>query len=175
MSNWFASISISYSFDLSVADRDGLSQLGAGEGSGGAKQDDSKILLWPQSTHVCRVQSSVWRLPKYWPAAPSPPSECVLLPHQRREGTHSPRGEGVRGQYFEDGRHWIGLWQYNPSTAGALFLYFRFMVGPFATPTVNVYSYADKILSANIWFILFGTKLFWSSSIYRFFMSRCLT
>ncbi len=31
----------------------------------------------------CRVQSCVWRLPKYWPPTPSPPSECVLPPHNR--------------------------------------------------------------------------------------------
>ncbi len=37
-----------------------------------------------QSTYECRVQSSVWRLPKYWPPTPSPPSECVLPPHQSR-------------------------------------------------------------------------------------------
>ncbi len=28
------------------------------------------------------LQSSVWRLPNYWPPTPSPPSECVLPPHQ---------------------------------------------------------------------------------------------
>ncbi len=49
-----------------------------------------------------RVQSSVWRLPNYWPPTPSPPSECVLPPHQRRcvhhgASTHSPGGEGVGG------------------------------------------------------------------------------
>ncbi len=34
----------------------------------------------PQSTHICRVQSCAWRLPKYWPPPLSPPSECVLPP-----------------------------------------------------------------------------------------------
>jgi hypothetical protein len=53
-----------------------------------------------QSTYVCIVQSSVWHLPKYWPSPPSPPSECVLPPHQRRGGTHSLGGEGEGGQYF---------------------------------------------------------------------------
>ncbi len=53
-----------------------------------------------QSTYVCRVQSIVWRLPKYWPPSPFPPSECVLLPYQRRRGTHSPGGEGVGGSIF---------------------------------------------------------------------------
>jgi hypothetical protein len=71
----------------------------------------------PQSTYICRVQSSVWRLPKYWPPTPSPPSECVLPPHQRRG---VPTRRAVRGweggQYLEDARHWIGLLQYNPST-----------------------------------------------------------
>ncbi len=69
-----------------------------------------------------RIQSSVWRLPNYWPPTPSPPSECVLPPHQRR-GVHSRRavrgGGGVNGS--EDARHWIGLLQYNPSTLIPLF------------------------------------------------------
>jgi hypothetical protein len=34
------------------------------------------------------------------PTHPSPPSECVLLPHQRRGGTHSPGGEGGGGSIF---------------------------------------------------------------------------
>ncbi len=46
-----------------------------------------------QSTYICRVQSSVWRLPKYW-------TPTALPPHQRRGGTHSPGGEVVGGQYF---------------------------------------------------------------------------
>ncbi len=78
-------------------------------------------------TYVCRLQSSVWHLPKYWPPIPSPPSECVLPPHQRRAG--------VRGLYtlagrwgwgvniLEDARHWIGLLQYNPSTGKPLDAY----------------------------------------------------
>ncbi len=40
----------------------------------------------PQSTYICRVHSSVWRLPKHWPPTPSPPSECVLPPPQRQGG-----------------------------------------------------------------------------------------
>jgi hypothetical protein len=31
---------------------------------------------------------------------PPPPSECVLTPHQRRGGTHSPGGEGGGGSIF---------------------------------------------------------------------------
>ncbi len=34
------------------------------------------------------------------PPPPSPPSECVLPPHQRRGVTHSPGGEGGRGSIF---------------------------------------------------------------------------
>jgi hypothetical protein len=66
------------------------------------------------------------------PPTPSPPSECVLSPHQRRgaggtppppspphrlwcgEGTHSLGGEGVK--ILEDARPRIGLLQYNLST-----------------------------------------------------------
>ncbi len=43
--------------------------------------------LWHKVlTYIYRVQSSVWRLPNYWPPTPSTPSECVLPPHQRRGG-----------------------------------------------------------------------------------------
>ncbi len=76
--------------------------------------DRTCMAKWPccsykaQSTYICRVQSSVLRLPNYWPPTPSPPSECVLPPHQRRV---------VRGWVVNisgDARHWIGLLQYNP-------------------------------------------------------------
>jgi hypothetical protein len=36
------------------------------------------LFYFLQSTYIYRVQSTVWRLPKYWPPTPSPPSECVL-------------------------------------------------------------------------------------------------
>ncbi len=69
-----------------------------------------KLLRIPkaQSTYVCRVQSSVWRLPKYWPPT-SLFTQRVCPPphHQMRGGTHSPGGEGIGGH-----RHWIGLLQY---------------------------------------------------------------
>ncbi len=71
----------------------------------------------PQSTYIYRVQSSVWRLPNHWPPTPSPPSECVLPPHQRRGGyTLAGRRGGGGVNISEDARHWIGLLQYNPST-----------------------------------------------------------
>ncbi len=71
-----------------------------------------------ECTYIYRVQSSVWRLPNYWPTTPSPPSECVL---PRTKGgdviVHTRRA--VRGWWWvnisEDARHWIGLLQYNPS------------------------------------------------------------
>jgi len=51
------------------------------------------------------------------PPPPSPPSVCVLPPHQRREGTHSPGGEGDGGvNILEDASHRIGLLQSNLST-----------------------------------------------------------
>ncbi len=79
----------------------------------------SKLLrrLAPQSSYICRVQSSVWRLPKYWPPTPSPPSECVLPPHHRRGDTHLLGGEGVGAKILEDARHWIGFLQFNPYMA----------------------------------------------------------
>ncbi len=64
-----------------------------------------------QSTYVSRVQSSVWRLPKYWHPTPSPPA-----PKAGWGGTHSPGGEGVGVNILEDARNWIGLLQYNPSS-----------------------------------------------------------
>jgi hypothetical protein len=69
--------------------------------------------------YLHRVQSSVWRLPNYWPPPPTPssPSECVL---PRTEGggytTHSPCGERGGQSIFRKTPHWIGLLQYNPST-----------------------------------------------------------
>ncbi len=74
------------------------------------------LAFQPQSIYICRVQSSVLRLPKYWPPTPRP-SECVLPPYQRLGGTHSPGREGVVWvNILEDARHWIGLLQFNPST-----------------------------------------------------------
>jgi hypothetical protein len=67
---------------------------------------------------VCRVQSSVWRLPKYWPPTPFPASACVLPLHQRRGGGVNTR-RAVRGwgvNILKDARHRIGLFQYNLST-----------------------------------------------------------
>ncbi len=71
-----------------------------------------------RSTYIYRVQSSVWRLPNYWPSTPSPPSECVLPPRQRRGVYTLARGWGGGGvNILQDARHWIGLLQYNPSTS----------------------------------------------------------
>ncbi len=72
----------------------------------------------PRSTYIRRVQSCVWRLPKYWPP-PSPPSECVPLA-PKAGGTHSPGGEGGEVSKF-----WktpaIGLASYtNLSTAASI-------------------------------------------------------
>ncbi len=71
--------------------------------------------LRSQSTYIRRVQSGVWRLPKYWPPAPShsPPSECVLPP--------APKAYTLAGRWGGGGSiFWkipdIGLvFQYNPS------------------------------------------------------------
>ncbi len=56
-------------------------------------------LLWrmkAKSTYIYRVQSSVCRLPNYWPPTPSIPSECVLPSHQRLGYTVHTR-RAVRG------------------------------------------------------------------------------
>ncbi len=68
-----------------------------------------------QSTYIHRVQvvSGVFRT-----IDPHPLSiqRACPPPASKERGTHSPGGEGERGQYFEDARHWIGLLQCNPST-----------------------------------------------------------
>ncbi len=46
----------------------------------------------------------------------SPPSECVLHPHQRLGDIHSPGGEGGGVNILEDARHRIDLLLYNLST-----------------------------------------------------------
>ncbi len=77
-------------------------------------QRECFLSLWgigAQSTYICRVQSRVWRLPKYWPPTPpSPPSECVLPPHQRRgEYTLAGRWWGWGFNILEGARHRIGF------------------------------------------------------------------
>ncbi len=54
-----------------------------------------------QSTYICREQSSVWRLLKYWPPTPPKPSESVLPPHQRRGGTHSLALRGLGSIFWK--------------------------------------------------------------------------
>ncbi len=84
------------------------------ECSAAARKSPATRDYQPQSTYIRRVQSCVWRLPKYWPPPhpPSPPSECVLPPVPKAGGTHSPGGEGHGGSIF-----WktpgIGLASYN--------------------------------------------------------------
>ncbi len=70
--------------------------------------------IGPQSTYICRVQSCVWRLPKYWP----PPLHPARVSFPRTKGGLHTRW--VRGGWgvniLEDARHWIGLLQHNLST-----------------------------------------------------------
>jgi hypothetical protein len=74
----------------------------------------------PQSTYIYKEQSSVRRLPNYWPPTHSPPSELLSFPPHQRRGVHTcRRRRAVRGwgvNILEDARDWIGLLQYNPST-----------------------------------------------------------
>jgi hypothetical protein len=69
-------------------------------------------MLQAQSTHIYRVHSSVWRLPNYWSPTPSPPSECVLPPHQRQGGYSLAGGWGGVGSIFRKTPD-IGLASYN--------------------------------------------------------------
>jgi hypothetical protein len=52
--------------------------------------------------YICRVQSSVWRLPNYRTIDPAPLSTQRVCPPPapKAGGTHSPGGEGVGSQYF---------------------------------------------------------------------------
>jgi hypothetical protein len=84
----------------------GWGTMACGWGSGVNSDDGRESLVLSvsydlQSTYVCncRVQSSVWRLPKYWPPNPSP-RVCPPSAPKADRGTHSPGGEGVGGQYF---------------------------------------------------------------------------
>jgi hypothetical protein len=70
------------------------------------------LRMAPQSTNIYRVQSSVWRLPIYWPPPP-------LHPARMSSPRRAVRGWGVN--ILEDARHWIGLLQYNPSTNGPMY------------------------------------------------------
>jgi hypothetical protein len=80
----------------------------------------SHIKGWLQPTkylHMyCRVQyRAVWCLPKYWHPTPSPPSECVIPPHQRQGGGGTPHTRWAVRRWvvniLEDARH-IGLASY---------------------------------------------------------------
>ncbi len=51
----------------------------------------------PQSTYICRVQSCVWRLPKYWPPTPLSTQRVCPRPAPKAGGTYSPGGEGGEG------------------------------------------------------------------------------
>ncbi len=48
----------------------------------------------PQSTYIYRVQSSVWRLPNYWPPPPLSTQRVCPPPAPKAGATHSPGGEG---------------------------------------------------------------------------------
>ncbi len=70
-----------------------------------------------QSTYICRVQSCVWRLPKYWPPTPLSTQRVCPPPKPRARVycTHSPGGGGGDGGVIilKDARHWIGLVVYS--------------------------------------------------------------
>jgi hypothetical protein len=74
------------------------------------------VLLTTQSNYICRVQSSVWRLPKYWPPTLLHPAS-VSFPRTKGGGyTFAGRWGGWGVNILEVARHWINLLQYNPST-----------------------------------------------------------
>ncbi len=72
-----------------------------GRGGRGAKLYESKK-AWPHKVLTYVEYKAVSGVFQNIDSTPSPPSECVLPPHQRRgvHTTHSPGGEGVGCQYF---------------------------------------------------------------------------
>jgi hypothetical protein len=72
------------------------------------------LLFIPQNTYIYTVEyravSGVFRTID--PPTPSQPSECVLPPHQRLRGKHSPGGDGVGGSIVRKTPD-IGLGSYN--------------------------------------------------------------
>jgi hypothetical protein len=73
----------------------------------------------PQSTYIYRIQSSVWRLPNYWPPPPLHPAS-MSFPLTKGGGggggaLHTRREVRAR-DISEDARHWIVLLQCKPST-----------------------------------------------------------
>jgi hypothetical protein len=51
-------------------------------------------IFTPQSTHICRVQSCVWRLSKYLPPTALSTQRVCPPPAPKAGGTHSPGGGG---------------------------------------------------------------------------------
>ncbi len=82
----------------------------------GKNQDPGSGINIPDPQHcICRVQSCVWRLPKYWPPPPSPPRQ-VCPPPAPKAYTLAGQWGGWRVNILEDARYRIGLLQYNLST-----------------------------------------------------------
>jgi hypothetical protein len=93
-----------------------------------------KVLTYVENRAVSRVLFQ-----NIDPPPPSPPSECVLPPHQRRV-VHTRRAGGGWGwgvNILEDARHRIGLLQYNLSTGAPLILPGQLLHMP-DPPRVNV-------------------------------------
>ncbi len=67
----------------------------------GPHRKDTNRGAGPQRTYIYRVQSSVWRLPNYWPPTPSPPSECVLPPVPKPVGYTLTGRWGGGGSIFQ--------------------------------------------------------------------------
>ncbi len=83
-----------------------------GGGVGGGHGLSHKVLTYVEYRAVSGVLQNIY------PPPPSPPSECVLPPHQRW-GVLTRRAVGGGGwvvNILVDARHWIGLLQYNLST-----------------------------------------------------------
>jgi hypothetical protein len=71
------------------------------------------IYALPQSTYICRVQSCVWRLPKYCPPTSLSTQRVCPPPALKAGGILGYTLAGGCGvNILEDARHWIGLLQY---------------------------------------------------------------
>jgi hypothetical protein len=104
--------------------------------------------LRAQSTNICRVQSSVWRLPNIDPPPPLHPASVG--------GTHSPGGDGVGGQYI--GRRQTLDW---PLT---VIISLRFAPTPPYLPLrsadTDTVPYADtSFFDTTKWFLPYGVRV----------------
>jgi hypothetical protein len=105
------------------------------------KQCSHKVLTYIEYRAVSGVFQNIDPLP------PSPPSKCVLPPHQRRGGgTHSPGGEGV-GECF--GRRQTLDWPLTVYLSASAALRVEVHLGDHAESSSNIFY--TSIIKSSAW------------------------